>query len=363
MYCTNHTAEMPPLKARCNKIGIHVPSRNPTPAEIIPYLEERLAAHQNHFAKTMDPSCAYYVEWKSVNDELTQFLDELRPSKKQILPENSARFSQAPPTQHEAECTDSARKCTTGVREETNGVRPDTTGAQEETIGAQNKTSSAPSDEPIQPTQSDVPPNLDDDEEDELEDDDQLGNDETEEEEAEDEELDAQLEADLDAESAGFENDAQRMAEAAEDLKAELTRRNRFDRLTAEQQSAIVALLDSHHSLDTVVRLIAKPTPPGMNFKISKSGLAKFARRYKARETERRRIQNAQASADLLDKSEDPDKAFQTAFERLLRLRLLTTTSEPDAPLETIDALTSTLLKFRKQALAERKQLHAEKSK
>lgn len=136
---------MPPLKARCNQIGIHIPSRNPTAAEIIPYIEQRLADHQNHFAKTMDPSSGYYGEWKSVNDDLTKFLDELRPSQNQILPENSARVPQTPPIENEAECTDSARKCTTGVREETTGVRPDTNDARQDTIGAQNATANPPS--------------------------------------------------------------------------------------------------------------------------------------------------------------------------------------------------------------------------
>jgi len=78
MICANHYTEMPPLKMRCNQIGIHIPSRNPTPAEIIPRVEERLAEHQKHFARTMDPSCSYYSEWKSVNDDLINFLKQLR---------------------------------------------------------------------------------------------------------------------------------------------------------------------------------------------------------------------------------------------------------------------------------------------
>ena len=343
----DNQTEISPLKARLNRMAIHVPGNFPTPAEVIPIIEARLAAHMKHISRTASSTSGDFVEWKQIHDAYTELLTDLRPAEKQFFAENSARNSELPPSERDPKCTESVRKCTTGVRQETIGAQSDTNGARHETIGAQKCTT--------------IPQDLDDDE-DELDEENRLENNEDED-EASDDEDEAQLEADLEAELAGFENDAQRMAEAAEDLKAELNRRNRFDRLTAEQQAAIVALLDSNHSLATVVRLIAKPTPPGMNFKISKSGLAKFAKRYKTRESERRRIQNAQASADLLDKSQDPDKAFQTALERLLRLRLLTTSSEPDAPLETIDALTTILLKIRKQALAERKQTHAEKSK
>jgi hypothetical protein len=169
-------------------------------------------------------------------------------------------------------------------------------------------------------------------------------------------------EADLEAEMAGFINDAERMAEAAADLQAHLKKRNRFDDLTSDAQAAIIAMLD-HHDLRTVARTLAKPPPDGMSFKISKSGLNYFRNRYTKQESERRKNQNAQATADLLDKSEDPDKAFHDALQCLLRMRVLTTASEPDAPIDVIDNLITTLTKLRKQSLAERKQAHAERTK
>jgi hypothetical protein len=48
----------------CNEHGIPVAAHNPTPADVIPLVEERLADHQRHFAKTMDPSSGYHSEWK-----------------------------------------------------------------------------------------------------------------------------------------------------------------------------------------------------------------------------------------------------------------------------------------------------------
>jgi hypothetical protein len=39
------TRETPYLKARCNRMLMHLPSPNPTPAEISPQVEARLAKH------------------------------------------------------------------------------------------------------------------------------------------------------------------------------------------------------------------------------------------------------------------------------------------------------------------------------
>ena len=177
----------------------------------------------------------------------------------------------------------------------------------------------------------------------------------------EDEDLDEDEldDLDLEAELDGFENYAEVMEEAAADLQAHLKKRNRFDVLSPEAQAAIIALLDTYESR-FVARLLRRPPPRGMNFQISKSGLNDFRRRYEKREAERRTNENAKAAADLLDKSDDPEKAFQQAMGRLLKTRLLTITSEPNAPIDEIGALVTALTKLRKQALAERKQDHAE---
>src|ERR1051325_9344272 len=179
--------EISPLKARLNRMAIHVPGNNPTPAEVIPIIESRLAAHMKHISRTASSTSGDFVEWKQIHDAYTELLTDLRSAEKQFFAENSARNSELPPTERDAKCTESVRKCTTGVRQET--------------IGAQKCTT--------------IPQDLDDDE-DELDEENRLENNEDED-EASDDEDEAQLEADLEAELAGFENDAQRMAEAAEE--------------------------------------------------------------------------------------------------------------------------------------------------
>ena len=76
------TNEVPPLKARCNRIGIHVPGDNPTPAEIIPIIERRLAAHMNHVGRTGSEYSGDFVEWKLIHDEYHEFLQQLRATDK-----------------------------------------------------------------------------------------------------------------------------------------------------------------------------------------------------------------------------------------------------------------------------------------
>src|SRR3954464_13705863 len=93
MNCTNENnqtgaPEISPLKARCNRMAIHVPGDNPTPAQIIPIIEQRLAAHQKHIAKTCNPWTGDFIEWKNINDPYHEFLTDLRAAQaaKSITP-------------------------------------------------------------------------------------------------------------------------------------------------------------------------------------------------------------------------------------------------------------------------------------
>jgi hypothetical protein len=275
---------------------------------------------------------------------------------------NDDENPEAPSEQHDPECTASAQECTTGVRGRTNGENVDAIGRQWETNGVQEGATTSPQPSANETTE---PPEQ------------TRANSAGTEPSSENEKTSAnkpgpnndanefdrfyQRKAELQARYNGFESHAEQMADAAEDLKSQLTGRNRFDRLNSEQQAAIITLIKQGYSLDIVVKVLALPQPDGLDFKISKSGLAKFVKRYEALEESRRVTQNAKAAADLIDKSSDPDQAFPKAIERLLRMRLLTTASEPNAPLDAIDTLMNTLTKLRKQTLAERKQLHIEK--
>jgi hypothetical protein len=399
MNCTNATTtanpttttEVPYFKAKCNRAGIHVPGDNPTPSEIIPIVRQRLAAHETHRSKTMNPWTGDYAEWKLKHDDLTQFLSELEAAEveqgRARCPQRAASVTsltnnpEAPsvpkPSSGTPDQPTPAKNKNNFPRENTgqnaqpipiqqNSNWPDcgqtlaNTGQTLPNDGPQGPDSCRPLPNTGQPPSSpnakkipDAPGAETDDDADALEQEDENEN---------EDEKENQDELDYEAESAGYANHAELMAEAAADLQAALKKRNKFDCLSPEAQAAIITMLDKYDSR-YVAKLLIKPPPEGMGFKISKSGLNYFRRRYAKTQAERRATENAKAAADLLDKSEDPDKAFQQTLERLLRLRTLTTVSEPDAPLETVDDLINALTKLRKQALAERKQTHAEKPK
>ena len=143
--------------------------------------------------------------------------------------------------------------------------------------------------------------------------------------------------------------DLARMSEIAEDLQERLSNNNKFEQLTPEQRDAIFALLENYPSR-TVATVLAEPPPRGMNFQISKSALNNF----RARELAGRKNQHAQAAADLLDKSDHPEKVFRHTVERMLKMRLLTVSSDPDLELKTIESLVTTLTKFQKQSITEK---------
>jgi hypothetical protein len=146
-----------------------------------------------------------------------------------------------------------------------------------------------------------------------------------------------------------------RLADAAADLKARLKGRGRFDELTDAQRDAIFALLQDY-SEATVAKIIAMPPPKGMNFRVSRQTVNRFKHDYLKAKAERRHAEHLKLAEEVLS-SENPEHAFRETFERLLKTRLLTTDL---AEIDTIDSLVATLARLRKQALAERKQTHAE---
>lgn len=147
--------------------------------------------------------------------------------------------------------------------------------------------------------------------------------------------------------------------EAATDLHYQLKGRSRFDKLSVEQQASIINLMDVHET-NVVLELLASPPPTGMSFKIGRSALYAFRRRYQKREAQRRLDDKNKIATDVLCNSSNPKQAFLEMYERLLHIKALTTASDPETSLETLDAITTTINKLRKQSLAERKQAYAE---
>ena len=72
------TREIPFLKAHCSRRGIHVPGPNPTPAEIIPYIQKRLDSHNQNIPQHRTEHSDVYFEWKLTHQDLTEFLQNLR---------------------------------------------------------------------------------------------------------------------------------------------------------------------------------------------------------------------------------------------------------------------------------------------
>ena len=112
-----------------------------------------------------------------------------------------------------------------------------------------------------------------------------------------------------------------------------------------------------------MAEVIAEPPPIGFGVKTSQASLYRFRDRYKQAKGQSQKTQHAKAIEDLMAKANDTEDVFQAAVQRLLKTRLLTTTSEPSSDLAAIHSLINSLTKLRKQTLAERKQSHAEQTK
>ena len=338
---TVSSTEIPPFKARCNRMGIHVPGDNPTPAEIIPYIEQRLAAHQKHRSKTANPWTGDFIEWKNINDAYQEFLTDLRAANRPTppitptspipsipIPNNTApnKILPAKPGQNPSKKPQSPHPQQTTSENQTRtepGLNPDNPElTQTEPESARTETeqsahASAPSSGPA-----------------------------------------PQAEADPDDDAPNIKSDDEDLIEAATHLHLHLKARSRFDKLPPENQAAIIHLLDRCKP-EVVLKLIAQPPPVGFSLKAGRTALLEFRRRYEKRAAERRRNDNSAAALELVRKVGDPNQAFLT----VLQIRALTAAADPTTSLGILDAYASTLGKLRKQTLAERKQDHAEKPK
>jgi hypothetical protein len=370
MNCTNQNSEIPPLKARCNRMGIHVPGDNPTPAEIIPIIEQRLAAHQKHRSKHASPWTGDFAEWKNIHDAYTEFLTDLRAaqevgrrcpqraasanqaieqpkpscvqsasekqipittrispltpaSQNKILSSESGKNLQlAPPQQNEPRNEPGINPQKAGMKPEQPGIAVNQTGKCLDQIGNSGQPAPSASTQPAQNTLASPP-----------------------------------APEDPDAPPKIQSNDEQ-FIDAATDLHYQRKGRSPFDKLSPEDQAIVIDMFDKHH-WQALLKVIAQPPPLGFGVKASKTALYDFRKRY----YKRRRHENIQASVDLINKSSDPTHTFGQIFERLVQTKALLVASEPENSLEIFDTLITSVNKLRKQSLAERKQLHAEKSK
>jgi hypothetical protein len=355
MNCTNHNGELPPLKARCNQLAVHIPSRNPTSVEIIPYVEARLADHQNHFAKNMDPSSGDHREWKSLNDDLVDFLKQLGATQPATCPPppigpirpigpvspTSPENHQNNPPPKKSPRSDStvANQQPTGESKVTPGdskVNPNASKANptdSAVTPGDAKTTSSDSSQPKTSTtnppapepKTPAPPEP---------------------------EKPFDIRDHLDAAS----------MRVSYDLQEYLSGRSPLDKLTSPQQNVILLLLEDY-TAERVAKVISQPEPYGFNLATSESAVIRFKKRFDRAHKKYIASLDDAALQQLLSKAHQSDEAFQTAVQRLIKTRLLNAANNPLTNPDTIDALATTLTKLRKQDLAERKQLHAEKTK
>jgi hypothetical protein len=381
MNCTNQNTEtqISPLKARCNRMGIHVPCDNPTPAEIVPIIEQRLAAHQKHRSKNANPWTGDFAEWKNIHDAYTEFLSDLQEvgrrcpqraasahntfekpiaccvqpaSEKQttttnpitltssippvspilLTPQNKIPPSEPGKNSEPPQPQQTHARNEPGTKSEQPGIKSESPGITQNDPGKfPNKTGNSRQPKPISEPSSSTTPSS--------------------------ENAAPSGQEDPDAPPKIQSTDEEFIAAVA-DLHYQRKGRSPFDKLSDQDQAIVIDLCEKF-TWQTVLKTSAQPSPIGYALKAGKTALYDFRKRYEKRCKE----QKAQANIDLLNKSSDPAHTFAEIFARLIQTKVLAVASDPHLSLNTCDALITTLNKFRKQTLAERKQLHAETSK
>jgi hypothetical protein len=344
MNCTNQNTELSPLKIRCNRLRIYVSGHNPTPAEIIPIIEQRLADHRHDPARTAGPWSGDFIEWKLIHDEYHEFLADLRKLSAPPAPAGSENPSPAfTPTLPQNSSTKNSPQC-------------------DSTVANQQSTADSkliPGDSKVIPGDSEVipdDPTFTSSDSDSLKPEphfpqpSQAGSPTGSKHQTPSEPFDINKYLSSDE------------IQASLDLQGYLSGRSPLDDLPSQQQQAIILLLEDHPAW-RVAKVLAQPEPHGLSFKVAPVTLNRFKKRFAIAKDACRKAQNQKAIDDLLSKANDTEETFQTAIQRLIKIRLITTTSEPNANLDTMDLLITSLTKLRKQTLAERKQLHVEKTK
>jgi len=142
--------------------------------------------------------------------------------------------------------------------------------------------------------------------------------------------------------------------ELALDFRAYRDKRSILDRLTDAQRQAIAELLH-HYTEDEVSQLLAKAPPAGLSIRVSRASLNRFRHRYDKQQRRRNSNNFKIETLRCLDAANGNDQVFLTVSERLLKMRLLETTGDPNANLETISKLTNVITTLRKQSLVERR--------
>ena len=339
------TRETPYLKARCNRMGLHIPNPNPPPAQIIPYLETRLEKHIATGPQAYSDCSADYFQWKSIKEDLEEFISWL----KSLIASAQNSASTTPPTPEP--------KSDQNRPENEPSAQP---AAAQQPPADQNRTESES--DPDQNRPDSEPPAQNISKQAQI-----LQID------PEEKELQALL-----AQAAKLDNlyDAVKFAihhkllpdpDQCGESEYRLAffdrfgppRRCRLDRVHPNVKTLILSLLEEF-SLQRVQDRLLCPPPIGAYLVTSKSALRRFRISEHAREAKRNQRALRKQIEEMNIDANNPAADFIVISEKLLKLRLVESSLHPDPDLTQTKTLIDMLEKIHAGKLAERKVALAE---
>jgi hypothetical protein len=334
--------EVPYFKARCNRLGIHVPGPNPSPAEILPYIQARLDRHLTASARSHSEFSGDYIEWKLIREEYEELiacLTTLIASARRTEPESKTNHPERPlqpnaPERTENESNPDQKRTESGSKVE-NSSQPTANPLSENSENPKTPEpggSTEPTPDP-DPEREDLKrilkeiPNM----------------------------TKEQLQECIakkflpDPETADFDKYT--------DIYFQIygpPPRVRAERLHPHEQLYVVALLEDM-SLKKVQDKLLLPPPFGPYIHTSKSALRRLKIRHHARDAKQNQKSLRKQIAALLTEPDLSDADFERVTGQVLKLRMIESSLNPDPDLTQTKLLVDMLEKLRAGKLAERK--------
>lgn len=346
------TRGVPYLKAICNRIRIHIPNPNPPPAEIIPYIENRLAEHNNRRRHILSDCSGEYFEWKATKDDLEEFITYLKslnaplPSVNPTSDQPQRPVPEPKPNQTETplQTNDLARTVSEPEADQKRIVsepkveNPAQPAANQPGLSQQNPKPPEPT-EPAAETEEQCRERL------------------------KKETCNMSLQQFQEFAAKTFlpepnESNIKEYGSKYFDIYGP-PKRARIDKQSPELQQYLLVLLEDL-SLEKVQRQLMLPPPFGQYIIVSKSALRRFKIRHHTREAKRTRRSLRQRLQAVLAQPDLTDADFDRATNQLLKVRLIECGLKPDPDLTETKTLIDMLEKIRAGKLAERKLALAE---
>lgn len=353
------TREVPYLKARCNRMQIHIPLPNPTPSQIIPYIQSALTTHLKDPVREAGPMSGDFMEWKLICEEYEEFIAYLRAL---VASQSQTHSPHQSHQSHSSHSTSSTPRHESETKPKQNRNEPET---------------------PSQPSAAQDPAVKQNRNESEMKTEQNRNDSETAEQNASNpEENPENVSPKFDRDAFKAKIDKLDFAQAVQSMidhemlpdpdKVGLDkyggafcdlvgppRRIRIENLSAQLKSFILALLEDH-SLKKAQAKLLLPPPFGPYMATSQSALYRFRLREHAREAKRHQRDIQKQIAQLKSDAENPEAEFTAVTEKFLKLRLVEASLNPDPDLTQTKILVEMLEKIHAGKLAERKVALAE---